>query len=1225
MGNDSIIMAFQPAGSRTDGGSTNNIVPFYRYPQRVNPGVPNPPPALPSSAVNYSINFIPRHGGLVPSGFPGIPTNQASSPYWPSNAVRLDNGATAILVRCGQNGEKTCAFIVNPEESRNIDLGYTMPTFLLVPESSFEDHRKVENVGYTHYAHRVPGSYSRTPPEINLNFWGWASKWELTDALRDPGITRAMANALQKLVNKHKGNFDAAFQEFAGHFDAAESLVLENKAFFKALVVPAASTQTRPAEPRKNSPAPSSEQSSPVLTPKPAVSPTEPAIIPEGNPAVLRSLTTQSDEVRQALTEINQQLKQLQHSVPSRQEITAESGQWRDFSGKVAALQRGIERLQDQAAQALTNGEITFEQYERLSDPLVQQTTAAYQLNDRFLKAKAYAYTRAVQATEAAIKNQQSLPYGADIKTYQELSNYAQWYSEKAGLFNFSPTSRQGFMERVGQALKPPPSSPNTPKEYSGAGETSQNPAKQQEQELQRWEKAKQEADRIIRELHNKFRLRPPTAQELQEAITSDDPIVRSFVEIYFETGDFSGGNISFEMAKTIYEQAVQQGKAWLKTKGIDLDDSNLSNQQIAVFLMQPTDDPAPQKPGIASNVWTAIHASGRAEEVKGITREIEALQTNLQNANTHDELLAAWEAASSNNNLKTWQSSDGGLWVLSQSLIRLGPAEGQSLAAHTFHQFKNRDTKVIEALARAINQPELTTDRLARLGGQVLAKLKENVIYRRSLENYYGGVNERQTPFLGSQTQNRQPIIQLTEPDDIAKAVLKLGQVQNPPPPRQVIIYDAHGQPFDTSNPLKYPDPTQLRTPSSRVSLIEIPPSGSSPLFIDRTGQIPDTKFEPSAIYTGGKHLFVIPDVHGNSDLLRAHIVLINQQMRALKLDPKDIEVVFLGDYINKGHNPRGTVNIPSGMQPVPSSAISVLNANFQNDPELQRALLDLLGAGVTCLRGNHEDFNTYAMHMTNNTDLLTYGKHTGDVLGKGLDNTVRSYYPEMSDADKAWFEQNLNRYPFYDSTKMLWRWKGKNANSSEPSPTQNEVEDFYNDFRTRWVNVLENTGHLGFFMEQLVPVAQLGNTFFMHGRPPITGEEWFHVEEYLREGTPLPVKTEHDVMWGRGPTSSENLVGAAINRPGIGNRVSVHGHTMGGGLGRRTTDKGTTTQYYLDIGFGLNSLGMLVVLPNGLTTLHVAERTKSGDVQTGFERISDVLPGMGGGELPNRFIDKK
>jgi hypothetical protein len=343
---------------------------------------------------------------------------------------------------------------------------------------------------------------------------------------------------------------------------------------------------------------------------------------------------------------------------------------------------------------------------------------------------------------------------------------------------------------------------------------------------------------------------------------------------------------------------------------------------------------------------------------------------------------------------------------------------------------------------------------------------------------------------------------------------------------------------------------------------------------------------------------------------------------MRALKLDPKDIEVVFLGDYINKGHNPRDTVNIARGMQPVPGSAISVLNANFQNDPELQRALLDLLGAGVTCLRGNHEDFNTYAMHMTMNTDPLTYGKHTGDVLGKGLDNTVRSYYPEMSDADKAWFEQNLNRYPFYDSTKMQWRWKGKNANSSDPSPTTNEVEDFYNDFRTRWVEVLENTGHLGFFMQQLVPVAQLGNTFFMHGSPPITGHEWDDVEKYLSEGTPLPLTTQRDLMWRRGPTSFENLVGAASSRPWGTN--TFNGHTMGGGYGHLTTDNGTTTQYYLDIGFGLNSLGMVVVLPDGRITFHVAERTKSGDVQTGFERISDVLPGMGGGELPNRFIDK-
>lgn len=71
MASNAIILAFQPAGlqptgSRTDGGSTNNIVPFNRRPQGVNPGIPYPPPSLTGSAVNKFP--IPPSGGASTIG-----------------------------------------------------------------------------------------------------------------------------------------------------------------------------------------------------------------------------------------------------------------------------------------------------------------------------------------------------------------------------------------------------------------------------------------------------------------------------------------------------------------------------------------------------------------------------------------------------------------------------------------------------------------------------------------------------------------------------------------------------------------------------------------------------------------------------------------------------------------------------------------------------------------------------------------------------------------------------------------------------------------------------------------------------------------------------------------------------------------------------------------------------------------------------------------------------
>lgn len=755
--NDSTVIAFVPVGGAPSSQTgKNNIVPFYRSPTTGFPARPYTPPTL----VNPGRVPLspPPTGGLLPGVSPATLPQDSTSPFWPRTAVRLEDGRTLILV---QTPKGVSAFAIDADISRGIDNGYTgIPPGDMVPASSFEDPDRVGNHGWTHYAHRVPGSYSQPIGTVNLNLWQWASPWELIEAVGDSGVRSALIAELQELVNQHGGNFDKGLQAFARHFNhGCEELILANEGFFRQLINSSSQQAQKPPKitssnvPRlltrgelvegqepgakmlrsvleslNNSPAVlqklsaqlkkegdstsmqigsqnvlitrgsatkngfalkitvpngqggqvsyapeynanskkldlptqwSTAPSSPPPSDSFSSEPLSPVSQQPLSPATMSRLTTTGQTLLSQYSALQEQLKALEkpEAMPSLKDIRTEGEQWKSFSGQVAALRTGFDRLQEQISQAFADGKINFDQYQQLTQNLFENKLNLTQFEDRFIQAKANQYTRAIQNTEAAIKAGEPLPYGNDAKkdgsTYQKLANHAQWYTEKASKFNFSPESRQGFEKRVQEALesgnkpKPVPPVPTIQTPVTEPKVNNQDPAVREQRQLEAWRQAREEADRIIREAQNRTKLRPPTANEMQELVNSPDPLVRSMVEAFFKKGSFPGGGISFDMAWRQYEQAVREGVAWLIEKGVDPTDPAVTSQQIAEKLLAEQ-VPPPKAPGVYSNVWTALDATGRAQQVRSA----------LSKATSSEPLLSISDSSTLDNYLQILQDA---------------------------------------------------------------------------------------------------------------------------------------------------------------------------------------------------------------------------------------------------------------------------------------------------------------------------------------------------------------------------------------------------------------------------------------------------------------------------------------------------------------------------------------------------------------------------------------
>jgi hypothetical protein len=400
-----------------------------------------------------------------------------------------------------------------------------------------------------------------------------------------------------------------------------------------------------------------------------------------------------------------------------------------------------------------------------------------------------------------------------------------------------------------------------------------------------------------------------------------------------------------------------------------------------------------------------------------------------------------------------------------------------------------------------------------------------------------------------------------------------------------------------------------------------------TSPLLLQPGTRIPDQAYEPTGLVTDGRHHAVIPDVHGNSDLLAALLKQLRTLMVGQRIEPGQMVLSQLGDEINKGPDPAGVVGLLRGVKALAidggdPGAIAAL------DPATQRAVQELgLGrlASVRLFEGNHEDPLTYALHMTRGIPTDRFARAVADMLGKGLDNTVVSWIKRHPDAfsteDRAWLARATRVYPVpqqSDDHRAPWVWRDPDSPGPGRAASREEVQAHYNRFRAAWIGALERTGALAHF-GSLQTAAEAGGFLFFHAAPPITAAQARELREHLRQGSSLPDSTRRHLIWTRGPEDPTLLQTYDTAVAGLDDpwRGLIGGHTMGGALGRTPT----TTSWFLDLGFGRHTLPMMHITPDGRVALVIAQRTPQG-IEVHSARPSDFLPiGLGNRQLPNRF----
>jgi serine/threonine protein phosphatase 1 len=118
--------------------------------------------------------------------------------------------------------------------------------------------------------------------------------------------------------------------------------------------------------------------------------------------------------------------------------------------------------------------------------------------------------------------------------------------------------------------------------------------------------------------------------------------------------------------------------------------------------------------------------------------------------------------------------------------------------------------------------------------------------------------------------------------------------------------------------------------------------------------------------------YTFVVGDIHGCSDLLRDLLDQIEVQFTG------DDRLVFLGDYIDRGSDSRGVIELILGTR-------------------------TRMGERVACLKGNHEQWLIEAFHNPTCSSWL---------MGMGGLTTVRSYSPQAADALEASLELLADRW---------------------------------------------------------------------------------------------------------------------------------------------------------------------------------------------------------------------
>jgi|GEM_PF-4308154 len=337
---------------------------------------------------------------------------------------------------------------------------------------------------------------------------------------------------------------------------------------------------------------------------------------------------------------------------------------------------------------------------------------------------------------------------------------------------------------------------------------------------------------------------------------------------------------------------------------------------------------------------------------------------------------------------------------------------------------------------------------------------------------------------------------------------------------------------------------------------------------------KIPEEAVLQTRIPTDGNHIFVIPDLHGESALLEGALGVIKAQIQRQKqaqgLEPNKVTIVCLGDYLNKGPDSEGVV-----------SRLIEARANSGQENELS-------GVTFKFLRGNHEEVEGIGFHLRglaadcSDEEVEEYAKRFAEAVEKGFGNTVRSYAKRegLAEEDKDALVSFVEGYPVRDGERG---WIGSNIGQQI---NEQEALSFFKEFSTLWQKILTESGHAEFF-NRLNVAAQSGEWVFVHGGLPSETEQLEELCQQLKSGADVASEKTISAVCNANRLNSFSLSQSTLTELllQINRHALVVGHSPGAGFkGYTISDGGQRLIFGADSGaWRTGALFVPYIKPNG------------------------------------------
>ena len=289
------------------------------------------------------------------------------------------------------------------------------------------------------------------------------------------------------------------------------------------------------------------------------------------------------------------------------------------------------------------------------------------------------------------------------------------------------------------------------------------------------------------------------------------------------------------------------------------------------------------------------------------------------------------------------------------------------------------------------------------------------------------------------------------------------------------------------------------------------------------------------TGIRTDGKHIFVIPDLHGELALLEKALGVIKAQIEGKGLEPNNVTIVCLGDYLNKGPDSEGVVR-------------SLIEASANSGQENE-----LYGVTFKFLRGNHEEVEGTGFHLRGlaadcrDEEVVNYAQLFAKAVGKGFGETVRSYARRvgLAEEDKNALVPSVEVYPVFDEERG---WIGSNIGQQI---NEQEALSFFKEFSTLWQKILTESGHAEFF-NRLNVAAQSGGWVFVHGGLPSDNAQLEELCQQLKSSADGDSADTISAVCNANPLNSSSWSKSNVTEllSQINGRALVVGHSPGAGF---------------------------------------------------------------------------